>query len=83
MAEPKGGLLCVSLIPDGPINRDELIAEAHDQLCEQLDDAGLRLAGPSTWRLFDAADVPGWEWWAGQLLIATAPSETVGGTRGR
>lgn len=73
---PSGGLLCVALIDEEFIDRDALIAEAHAQLEVVATEAGVRVTGPSTWRFVDAHQVDGWQWWHGQLLIATVPAES-------
>ncbi|XTZ13877.1 hypothetical protein ACQSSU_20485 [Micromonospora echinospora] len=83
MSEPSGGLLCVALVPDDDfVDWDALVADGHAQLVGEAAEAGVRPVGPSTWRLIDASHVEGWEWWAGQLLIATVPAVPVGAGHG-
>ena len=88
MADPRSGhgLLIVWPITSPVYDRDALIAEA----CEALDAGdldwvdgipGRPSVGLSMWRVF--------EWWDGQLLVATMPGspvegqlvESVGGSR--
>jgi hypothetical protein len=73
------GLMVVWLIPAGAvIDRDALIAAALSDLDALAELAGGRLLGTTTWRVIhDAADLPGWEHWPGDLLVATTPAATV------
>jgi hypothetical protein len=70
------GLLAVwPLPPAGPadlVDRDELITAALPDLYAHAAAAGVRLR-TSTWRLIQPASVlPGWDFWPGDLLVATA-----------
>ncbi len=74
---PAFGLLVLWPIVDEARSRDVLIDEATAALgsgcVDWLDTAGRPAPGPATWRIFDAADLPGFEWMSGQLLVATMP----------
>lgn len=65
------GLLWVSLLDEEFIDRDRLIEEAYLELERELAEADIPFDGPSTWRFYEAGGIEGFEWWPGQLLIAT------------
>lgn len=76
------GLLLVWPITATDYDRDALIAEAREALdtgdLDWLNGVpGRPTAGPSTWRVINGADLDGWEWWSGQLLVATMPGTTA------
>ncbi|MFI5839430.1 hypothetical protein ACIA8K_06920 [Catenuloplanes sp. NPDC051500] len=71
------GLLAVWPITDETYTRDALIAEGLDDLPAVAAEAGVRVIGPSTWRVLDAEELEGWEHWPGLILVATAPAEIV------
>jgi hypothetical protein len=67
------GLLAVWPLPPVDLfDRDELITAALPDLYAHAAAAGVRL-NTSTWRLIQPASVvPGWDFWPGDLLVATA-----------
>ena len=65
-------------ITDDSHTRNQLIAEATDQLDTIADECHAIITGPPLWLIHDAAQVPGWEAWPGCVLIARIPAEPYG-----
>ncbi|MFF0721320.1 hypothetical protein [Micromonospora sp. NPDC003816] len=68
-------LLAVWPVTDDRLSLEDLVERAFRELSGVAAEAQARVAGPTTWRLIDAADLEGWEHHDGQLLVATAPAE--------
>lgn len=77
LADRAPHLLCVWQVLDTAASRDELVDAGVAALEDLAAAFGGRPLGTSTWRLADAADVPGWEAQPGRLLIATMRASTV------